>query len=130
VPPHLPQLKMKRNSTCLPVGRPPETWRALLHRRPPGKAAAVPAGGKVRPPPRCSSLLNGGCQRLLRHVSKLAALPGRPGAGRAVDGDGEWLGVSVDGEGSALQHEPEVADSQETRQELPVQSRILDLGLF
>jgi hypothetical protein len=35
-----------------------------------------------------------------------------------VDGGGERLVFRVDGEGPALQHEPEVADPQEARQEL------------
>ncbi len=65
---------------------------------------------------------------ILHHLSKLAALPGHPGVGSAVDGGGERLVVHVDGESPALQHEPEVADSQEARQKLAVEGQVLDLG--
>ncbi len=62
-PPRSPQLKVKRCSTCLPVGRPPETRRAILHRQPLGKATAVPAVGRAHPPQRCLSLLCDECRR-------------------------------------------------------------------
>jgi hypothetical protein len=127
VPPHSPQLKMKRNLTCLPVGQPETGGRFYTGSRRGRRWRYRWLRQRIRHyVARPCYVAN--VRGILRHVRQLAALLGRPGVGSAVDDGGERLVVHVVGESPALQHEPDVADSQEARQKLAVEGRVLDLG--
>ena len=65
---------------------------------------------------------------VLSYVAELSLLAGCPGVGEAAQSEGEGAMVRPQLAGAAFYLEPEMLDSTEGGQELPVEGAVVDLG--